>query len=84
MLSAVWSQGGELMDKSTQQPTLNSPIIAETLKPFQDLVKEGAAIIPDKASGGHRAAFKNGKAAMIFDSPLLMRDYLAIGGFTPM
>ncbi len=84
MLSAVWSQGGELMDKSTQQPTLNSPIIAETLKPFQDLVKEGAAIIPDKASGGHRAAFKNGKAAMIFDSPSPYAEIISQSvGFTP-
>ncbi len=84
MLSAIWSEGGDLTDAEYHNITLNDPQAVKVLSRFQDLVKEGAAVLPDKASGGHRGAFKNGQAAMILDSPSPFNEiYEQAVGFTP-
>lgn len=84
MLSTIWSEGGELTNKDYSNITLNDPIAVEVLTRFQDLVKEGAAALPDEASGGQRGAFKNGRAAMILDSPSIFGEvYEQAVGFTP-
>ncbi|MBI5093113.1 MAG: ABC transporter substrate-binding protein [Candidatus Hydrogenedentes bacterium] len=83
-LSAIWSEGGELTSKDYSRITLNDPVAVRVLSEFQGLVRDGAAIVPDTASGGHRAAFKNGRAAMILDSPASFTDIFAqSAGFTP-
>lgn len=68
LLSMIWSEGGELTTRDYSNITLNDPVAVRLLNELQRLVKDGAAILPDKASGGHRAAFQNGQAAMILDS----------------
>ena len=84
MLSAIWSQGGELTNKDYSNITLNDPVAIEVLTKFQNLVKDGAATLPDEASGGHRGAFKNGRAAMILDSPSIFGEIFEQAvGFTP-
>jgi sn-glycerol 3-phosphate transport system substrate-binding protein len=84
MLSAIWSEGGELTNKDYSNITLDDPIAVEVLTRFQDLVKEGAAVLPDEASGGQRGAFKNGRAAMILDSPSIFGEIFEQAvGFTP-
>jgi sn-glycerol 3-phosphate transport system substrate-binding protein len=84
LLSTVWSEGGEFTTKDYSNVTLNDPIVAEVMTEYQNLVQEGAATLPDAASGGHRAAFKNGQAAMILDSPAPFAEIFAESvGFTP-
>jgi sn-glycerol 3-phosphate transport system substrate-binding protein len=84
MLSAIWSEGGELTSRDLKIITLDDPAAVDVLSKFQALLKEGAAVLPDKASGGHRTVFKNGKAAMILDSPSPFSDIYAQSlGFTP-
>ena len=83
-LSAIWSEGGTLTTKDYSRITLNDPVAIRVLTEFQNLVREGAAVVPDTASGGHRSAFKNGRAAMILDSPATFSDILTQSvGFTP-
>lgn len=83
-LSNVWSEGGEFTTKDYSNVTLNDPVIVEVMSEYQKLIQEGAATLPDAASGGHRAAFKNGRAAMILDSPAPFAEIFAESvGFTP-
>lgn len=84
LTSAIWSEGGELTNKDYTNITLNDSVVVDVLTKFQDLVEEDAAILPDPASGGHRAMFKNGQAAMILDSPAPFSDIMEQSvGFTP-
>jgi sn-glycerol 3-phosphate transport system substrate-binding protein len=84
LTSAIWSEGGEITTKDYSNITLNDPVVVDILTKFQDLVEEGAAILPDSASGGHRGMFKNGQAAMILDSPAPFAEIFAQSvGFTP-
>lgn len=83
-LSAVWSAGGEFTTKDYSNITFDDPIVVDVMSKFQALVKEGAATMPDSASGGHRGAFMNGQAAMILDSPAPFGDIFSKSvGFTP-
>lgn len=83
-LSNVWSEGGEFTTRDYSNVTLNDPIVVEVMTEYQNLIQEGAATLPDSASGGHRAAFKNGQAAMILDSPAPFAEIFAESvGFTP-
>lgn len=68
LFSMIWSEGGELTSRDYKNITLNDPVVVRLMSELQSLVREGAAILPDKASGGHRAAFVNGRAAMTLDS----------------
>lgn len=68
-VSMVWSEGGELTDRDYDAISLNHPVVVDVMAKVQALVRDGAATLPDKASGGHRAAFLSGRAAMILDSP---------------
>ncbi|MFA6242721.1 MAG: ABC transporter substrate-binding protein [Candidatus Hydrogenedentales bacterium] len=68
LFSMVWSEGGELTTRDYDNITLDDPVVVRLLTQIQALVREGSAVLPDKASGGHRAAFLNGHAAMILDS----------------
>lgn len=84
LFSAIWSEGGALTTKDYSDITLDDPVVVQVLTAFQDLVREGAAFLPDKASGGHRAAFINGQAAMILDSPAPFDEIMESAvGFTP-
>ncbi len=84
LLSAIWSEGGQLTTKDYSSVTLDAPVVVEVLTAFQQLVKEGAAAMPDAASGGHRAAFINGQASMILDSPAPFDQIMESAiGFTP-
>ncbi|MCC9075109.1 ABC transporter substrate-binding protein [Litorilinea aerophila] len=84
LTSAIWSEGGEITNRDYTEITLNHPVVVEVLTKFQDLVREGAAIVPDSASGGHRGMFKNGQAAMILDSPAPFAEIFEQSvGFTP-
>ncbi len=76
VLSAIWSEGGEITDRDYADVTLDDPAAAEVMRRFQALVKDGAAIVPDAATGGHRAAFLKGEASMILDSPAPLREFL--------
>lgn len=84
IVSMVWSDGGSLCTADYASITLDDPAAVRMLSELQALVREGAAVMPDAASGGHRAQFKSGQAAMILDSQAVfgevMRDSL---GFTP-
>ncbi|NMB90128.1 MAG: ABC transporter substrate-binding protein, partial [Chloroflexi bacterium] len=83
-LSAVWSNGGEFTTMDYSNITFDDPVVVDVMTKFQDLIKDGAAVIPDSASGGHRGAFMNGQAAMILDSPAPYGDIMANSvGFTP-
>lgn len=83
-VSMIWSEGGSLCTADYGAITLDDPVAVHVLSELQALVREGAALMPDAASGGHRAQFKSGQAAMILDSQAVfgevMRDSL---GFTP-
>ncbi len=68
-LAIIWSEGGELVNRDYTNVTLNDPVVVDVLTRLQALVKEGAAIMPNAAAGGHRSAFISGQAAMILDSP---------------
>lgn len=68
LFSMIWSEGGELTTRDYTNITLDDPVVVRLLTQIQALVREGCATLPDKASGGHRAAFLNGRAAMILDS----------------
>jgi len=68
LLSAIWSEGGELTTPDYSEITLDDPIVVRLFQNLQELVQDGAAIVPAKASGGHREAFLQGRAAMILDS----------------
>lgn len=76
LVSAIWSEGGELADRNLHHVTLDHPVAIEVLRKFQSLVREGAAVVPDAATGGHRGAFLKGEAAMILDSPAPLREFL--------
>lgn len=85
LVSAVWSNGGEFSNRDYSSITFDDPVIVDIMTKFQTLIKHGAAVIPSSASGGHRAEFINGKAAMILDSPAPFGDiYKKAVGFTPM
>jgi sn-glycerol 3-phosphate transport system substrate-binding protein len=84
MTSAIWSEGGEITTRDYSNITINDPVIVRLLTEFQDLIKDGAAILPDSASGGHRGMFKIGQAAMILDSPAPFGEIFEQSvGFTP-
>ena len=78
-LSMIWSEGGELASRDYASITLNDPVAVEVLSRLQGLVREGAAVMPDKATGGHRAAFQSGMAAMLPDSPAACAELLSDG-----
>lgn len=84
LISAIWSEGGALTDRSYDNVTLDDPVAVSVLEAFQALVRDGTGVMPDKAAGGHRAVFKSGRAAMILDSPAPLREILDQSqGFTP-
>jgi ABC-type glycerol-3-phosphate transport system substrate-binding protein len=84
LFSMVWSEGGELTNDDYSSITLNDPVVVRLMSEIQALVKEGAAVLPDKASGGHRAAFISGRAAMILDSQDAFGEVFGQSvGFTP-
>ncbi|MCC6490766.1 MAG: ABC transporter substrate-binding protein [Candidatus Hydrogenedentes bacterium] len=84
LLSMIWSEGGELTNRDYTDITLNDPVVIRMLIDLQSLVREGAATLPDKASGGHRAAFLSGRAAMILDSQDAFSEvFTQASGFTP-
>ena len=85
LISAIWSERGELTDRNYTNITLDDPVVVEVMTSFQQLIREGAAEFPTTASGGHRAAFTSGRAAMILDSPAPYDEIMgAASGFTPM
>lgn len=84
MISAIWSEGGSINSRDYSEITLNDPVVVEVVSKFQALIRDGAAILPDPAAGGHRGMFKNGQAAMILDSPGPFADIMEQSvGFTP-
>lgn len=84
ILSMIWSEGGELTNADYSNITLNDPVVVRLLTELQSLVREGAAVLPDKASGGQRAAFLSGRAAMILDSQDAFGEVFGEShGFTP-
>jgi sn-glycerol 3-phosphate transport system substrate-binding protein len=83
-LSIIWSEGGELTDRDYRNITFDDPAVERVLSELQALVREGAAVLPSAASGGHRAAFRSGRAAMILDSPAPFDEiFQHASGFTP-
>ncbi|MDZ4858694.1 MAG: ABC transporter substrate-binding protein [Candidatus Hydrogenedentes bacterium] len=84
MFSMVWSEGGELTSRDYSNITLNDPVVVKLLAELQSLIQEGSAIMPDKASGGHRAAFVNRRVAMILDSQDAFSEVFKLAhGFMP-
>ncbi|GMV95272.1 MAG: ABC transporter substrate-binding protein [Candidatus Hydrogenedentota bacterium] len=84
LISMIWSEGGELTNADYSNITLNDPVVVSLLTQLQALVQEGAAILPDKASGGQRTAFLSGRAAMILDSQDAFSEVFDEShGFTP-
>jgi sn-glycerol 3-phosphate transport system substrate-binding protein len=84
LFSMIWSEGGELTNRDYTNITLNDPVVVRLLQQIQGLVRDGAALFPDKASGGHRAAFLSGRAAMILDSQdAFGQVFSGTLGFTP-
>src|SRR5690606_26349981 len=76
-ISMIWSEGGSLNSPDYTSITLDDPVAVAIMTKLQRLVQTGAAIMPDQASGGHRAAFMSCRAAMILDSPAPYADILA-------
>ena len=84
LFSMIWSEGGELTTRDYSNVTLNDPVVVNIFKELQRLVQEGAVVVPDKASGGHRAAFVNGRAAIVLDSQDAFSEvFTQSKGFTP-
>lgn len=84
LFSMVWSEGGEFTSPDYQRITLDDPVIVRLMTELQNLIREGAATMPDRASGGHRGAFINGRAAMILDSQDALSEVFSNPlGFTP-
>lgn len=80
-VSMIWSEGGELTDRQYENITLDDPIAIAVMERVQALVRDGAAIVPTAAEGGHRAAFQSGRAAMILDSPAGLAELTANSDF---
>jgi len=84
LLSAIWSEGGEVTSPDYANITIDHPVTIALFTRLQALIKSGAVIVPAKASGGHRAAFTSGRAAMILDSPAPFEEIMRQSvGFTP-
>lgn len=80
----LWSEGVRLTSRDYSNITFNDPGVIDLFSRLQELFAEGSAVWPDEASGGHRAMFINGKAAMILDSPAPLYDIVeGAVGFTP-
>ena len=80
----LWSDGVRLTSKDYSSITFNDPGAVELFGKLRELFVEGSAVWPDQASGGHRAMFINGKAAMILDSPAPLYDIVeGAVDFTP-
>lgn len=84
LLSAIWSEGGEVTSSDYANITIDHPVTIAMLTRLQALVNSGAVIVPAKLSGGHRAAFTSGRAAMILDSPAPFEEIMRQSvGFDP-
>lgn len=84
VVSMVWSEGGTLCSPDYGSVTLDDPLAVHILSELQNLLREGVAIMPDAASGGHRAFFKSGRAAMILDSQAVLGEVQRdVTAFTP-
>ena len=92
LISAIWSEGGEVTDRGYTKITIDDPVTIDVMRKFQVLMKEGAAAMPPQATGGQRNAFVRGQASMILDSPAPMHDFFEYAhgaearanGFSPM
>jgi len=84
MLSAIWSEGGEVTSTDYTNITIDHPVSVALFRILQGSVNDGSVVVPAKASGGHRAAFTSGRAAMILDSPAPFDEIMRQStGFTP-
>ena len=84
LVSMIWSEGGELTNRDYSSITLNNPAAVKVLQELQKLIQEGAASVGVAATGGHRALFKQGGAAMILDSPAPFEEIFSqSSGFAP-
>jgi sn-glycerol 3-phosphate transport system substrate-binding protein len=84
LLSMIWSAGGEITNADYSNITFDDPATVVIFERLQALVRDGAIDIPAKASGGHRAAFTSGRAAMILDSPAPFDElFQQAASFTP-
>ncbi len=84
LISMIWSNGGEITNADYSKITFDDPATVAMFSRLQALVQADAIDIPSKASGGHRAAFSSGRAAMILDSPAPFDEIMRqASGFTP-
>ncbi|GAA3804587.1 extracellular solute-binding protein [Sphaerisporangium flaviroseum] len=78
LLPFIYGEGGDLLDVGTKKITVASPQAVAGVKVVEDLIKSGAAAKPAIQDSYINAetAFKEGKAAMIFNGPWSNTDNL--------
>ncbi|MDH2429548.1 extracellular solute-binding protein [Sphaerisporangium sp. TRM90804] len=71
LLPFIYGEGGDLLDVNTKKITVASPQSVAGVKVVEDLIKSGAAPKPaiQDSYTNAETAFKEGKAAMIFNGP---------------
>mgnify|MGYP002620670755 CR=1 FL=1 len=78
LLPFIYGEGGDLLDVATKKITVASPQSTAGVKIVEDLIKSGAAAKPaiQDSYTNAETAFKEGKAAMIFNGPWSNADNL--------
>ncbi|MFC4585927.1 extracellular solute-binding protein [Sphaerisporangium corydalis] len=78
LLPFIYGEGGDLLDVAGKKITVASPQSVAGLKVVEDLIKSGAASKPaiQDSYTNAETAFKEGKAAMIFNGPWSNTDNL--------
>ncbi len=78
LLPFIYGEGGDLLDVSTKKITVGSPQSTAGVKIVEDLIKSGATAKPaiQDSYTNAETAFKEGKAAMIFNGPWSNTDNL--------
>ncbi|MEV5410434.1 extracellular solute-binding protein [Thermopolyspora sp. NPDC052614] len=78
LLPFIYGEGGDLLDVATKKITVGSPQSIAGVKIVEDLITSGAAAKPaiQDSYTNAETAFKEGKAAMIFNGPWSNTDNL--------
>lgn len=78
LLPFIYGEGGDLLDVATKKITVAAPESTAGVKIVEDLIKSGAAAKPaiQDSYTNAQTAFKEGKAAMIFNGPWSNADNL--------
>jgi multiple sugar transport system substrate-binding protein len=78
-LPFMWAGGGEIVDTKTERPTLVDPGAIAALQFWQNLIKDGSAILSLPERGFETDNFLAGKVAMQITGPWTLAQLAATG-----